>query len=138
LVALEVHAAFRVLLLAAEVVFDRCDGLVLRDVEVVVEVAAVRRVPRERPAPLGLVPLDLVERRARHVRQRRVANVEVVEQTLGHLVGAGRAARASVFPRRIEHEVANDQLPSTLEQVEQAGLAVRSFEHIVLVDLHHG
>src|SRR3954453_4422676 len=39
------------------------DGGVEADVEVVVEVAAVRRVPREGPAPLRLVALELGQRR---------------------------------------------------------------------------
>ena len=54
------------------------------------------------------------------------------------LVGAGRAARAPVLPLRIEHEVVDDQLPATLEHVEQTHGAVRAVEHVVLLDLDHG
>ena len=54
----------------AVVVLDRLHSGVERDVEVVVEVAAVRRVPGERPALLGLVALDLLERGARDVGER--------------------------------------------------------------------
>ena len=68
--------------------------------EVVVEVAAERRVPRERPAALALVALELVERRARHHGERGVAGVQVLEQAVGQLVGAGGAARAAVVPAR--------------------------------------
>lgn len=51
-------------------VLDESDGVVQCDVEVVVEVTGVRGVPRESPASGGLVPLDLVERRAGDEDQR--------------------------------------------------------------------
>ena len=65
-----------VLGLRAVVVLQRRDRLVERDVEVVVEVAAVGGVPTGTSSRLlGLVALDLLQRRARDVRQRRVARV---------------------------------------------------------------
>src|SRR4051794_26798794 len=48
-----------VLLGGAVVVLDRRDRLVERDVEVVVEVAVLRGVPREAPTPLRPVGIDL-------------------------------------------------------------------------------
>src|SRR5260221_6198498 len=72
-------AALFVLGLRPVVVFDRRDRLVERDVEVVVEVAAERRIPGERPTPLGLVDLDLGQGRPRPDRERRVACVELGE-----------------------------------------------------------
>ena len=127
----------RLALVGAEVVDGRLDRRVHRDVEVVVEVGAVGRVPGERPALLGLVALDLLDRRARDLDERGVAGVQVLEQARGHLVRAGRAARAAVLPLRVEHEVAEDQLQPALEQVEQARLAVGAGEDVVLLDLDH-
>src|SRR5580658_9064131 len=46
-----------------EVVLDRRDALVLRHVEVVIEVASVRRIPREAPAHPPPERLDLADRR---------------------------------------------------------------------------
>jgi hypothetical protein len=63
--------------------------------------------------------------------------VQVREQPVGDLVGARRAARAAVVPARVEHEVPDDQLPAPLEQIDQARLAARSLEHVVLDDLDH-
>ena len=48
-----------------------------------------------------------------------------------------RAARAALVPARVEHEVVDDELAAALEQVEQARLAVRALEDVVLVDLDH-
>jgi hypothetical protein len=59
------------LLLGPEVPHDRRDVLVVRHVEVVVEVAAQGRVPRERPAHPLPERLDFADRRAGH----RGANV---------------------------------------------------------------
>src|ERR1700755_2347616 len=53
--ARRLHRVLAALRRLAVVVLDRRHGGVERDVEVVVEVAAVRRVPAERPAALGLV-----------------------------------------------------------------------------------
>ena len=106
--------------------------------EVVVEVAAERRVPGKRPPALGLVALDLVDRRARHDRERRVTRRQMLAESVGHLVRRGRAARAAVVPARVEHEVLHDQLASSFEQVKERGPSGRAFEHVVLVDADHG
>ena len=47
------------------------------------------------------------------------------------------AAGAAVLPARVEHEVADDELPPAVEQVQQGGGAVGPLEHVVLLDLHH-
>ena len=64
--------------------------------------------------------------------------MQVHEVPFGHLVGARRAAGATNVPRGIEHEVPDDQLRPTLEEVEQRRSAVRVLEHVLLLDLHHG
>src|SRR5215208_2092895 len=117
-------SALLVLLRRPVVVFHRRDRLVERDVEVVVEVAPVRRVPRERPTLLRFVALDLLERRAGDVGQRGVASVQVLHLALRDLVGAGGAARAAVLPARVEHD-------------DQAQLTLRALEDVVLGDLDH-
>jgi hypothetical protein len=99
----------RDLVAAAVVDLERRDGLVDRGVEVVVEVAAERRVPREVPALAHPVVVELRERCARDGRERRVADVQMLDQARRAVVGVGRATRAAVVPRGIEHEV---QLPA--------------------------
>jgi hypothetical protein len=64
--------------------------------------------------------------------------VEVLEEPRRQLVGAGAAARAPVLPGRLEHEVVDDQLRPTLEQVEQADRPLRALERVLLHDLDHG
>jgi hypothetical protein len=50
---------------------------------------------------------------------------------------AGAARCRPAIDRRGEHEVVNDELRAPFEQIEQISLAVRSLEHIVLVDPDH-
>ena len=63
--------------------------------------------------------------------------MQVLEEAGRQLVGAGGAARAAVLPVRVEHEVVDDQLGATLEQVDEARRPVRPVEHVVLLDLDH-
>ncbi len=44
------------------------------------------------------------------------------------------AARAGVIVARLQHVVIDDELAAAVEQVEQARLAVRALEHILLLD----
>jgi hypothetical protein len=119
------------------VVLGRHDRLVQRDAEVVVEIAAVGGVPGDGPALLRLVALELLYRRAGHVGERGVADVQVLDEPLRDLVDAGGAAGTAVLPGRIEHEVADDQLMAPVEHVEQRGWAVGTLEPVVLLDLDH-
>jgi hypothetical protein len=52
-------------------------------------------------------------------------------------VGQERAGFAALVPVRVEHEVVDQQLTTALEQVGQAGLAVRAAEDVFLVNLDH-
>src|SRR5437764_3057383 len=63
------------------------------------------------------------------MRQVPVRAVKMVSQI--------RAAFATLFPARAEHEVIDDQLTMTLEQIGQRLFSVRSFEGILLLDLDH-
>src|ERR671916_782839 len=137
LVAEVVLAAGGVLGPGAVVVHGRRHRLVDRDAEVVVEVGSVRRVPGDVPALLALPALELGQRRPRHHGVARVAGVEVLEEAGRELVGPRRAAGAAVLPRRVEHEVVDDELVPPVEQVAQADGALRALQRVVLVDLDH-
>src|ERR1700684_235319 len=81
------------LLRGPEVPFDGRDTLVVSHVEVVVEVASLRRIPREGPAHPLPERLDLADRRPGYRRERGIAGMQVsqVTEAVG-LVGADRAA----------------------------------------------
>jgi hypothetical protein len=51
---------------------------------------------------------------------------------------AGAARRRPALDAGGEHEVVEDELAASSEQIEQARLAVGAVEDIVLVDLDHG
>ena len=51
------------------------------------------------------------------------------------VVGLVGADRTAFVPGRVPHEVLHDELSPALEQVQQAGLAVRALEDVVLLDL---
>src|SRR6266851_5314975 len=123
--------------LVAVVEHHRPDRGVDADVEVVVEVAAERRVPGEIPALARLVRRDLRLRSPGDCGEGRVPGPQISEQPWGQLVQAGRAARARVVPRRVEHDVLQHQLPVRPEHVSQARLAVGPFEDVLLVDPNH-
>lgn len=58
-----------------------------------------------------------------------------------NMVGPGRTTRATLVQRLARlpqpHEVVDDELMATLEQVQQARLAVRTLEDIILLDQDH-
>src|SRR5207248_5090630 len=53
------------------------------------------------------------------------------------MIGQIRAAFATLFPARAEHEMINNQLAASLEQIGQRLFSVWSVEDILLVDLDH-
>jgi hypothetical protein len=61
----------------------------------------------------------------------------MLKETLRDLVGAGRATRTPLVPFGREHEVVDDELATPLEQIDEARLAIRTVEKVLLVDLHH-
>ena len=104
-----------------------------------VGVEAVRYgVPRHLPAHPRLQALDVRLRRARSVREGGVAGVQVGE--VGDLVGSQRAAAAGMLgPAEhagLEEGAVDDQLTAALEQVEQARLALRPVELVLLLHGH--
>src|SRR5262245_65005103 len=50
------------------------------------------------------------------------------------VVGRPGATRAALLPSRTEHEVVDDELAASLEEVAEGFLAVRSLEQVGLVD----
>ena len=54
------------------------------------------------------------------------------------VIGKKRTARAAFAPVRAEHEMVCDQLTAAVEQLRQRTAALRTFEHIRLVDEHPG
>ena len=66
-----------------------------------------------------------------------VMGEQVVKQPRGHLVHTGRAARAALLPRRVEHEMLQHELAGPREEVEQTDLALGAREAIVLLDADH-
>src|ERR1700674_3698152 len=57
---------------------------------------------------------------------------------VAHVVGAERAADATLLPTRAEHEMIDDQLATPVEQVGERVPAVKSVEDIFLLDLDPG
>src|SRR3954453_22108507 len=107
------RARLLVLGLAAVVVLDWCDRLVQGDVEIVVEIAPVRRDPRQAPAAARLIRRDLGQGRARDQHERRVPLMQQRQVAEGIYVTG--AARAAILPRRVEHEVVHDELATAVE-----------------------
>jgi hypothetical protein len=84
------------------------------------------------------VRLDLRQRCKRHQNNRGVTCVQVGEVTdlVDEHRASGTAGGGPAFDSRREHEVVDDQLPASLEQIKQGRLATRSIEDVFLVDLH--
>ncbi|MNT15476.1 hypothetical protein D3C72_1505290 [compost metagenome] len=101
--------------------------------EVAVEVAVVRRGPREGPSHALLVRLQFRERCARHGRQHDVVVGQVDGKTV-EAVGNCRARRAAGLVVGPEHEVVDEQLRAPFEQLGQRGAAFVGFEAVRFVD----
>src|SRR5438093_1463909 len=104
-----------------------------RDAEIEVEVSAERRRPRKAPPHPPLVRLQLRERRPRHRRKRYV----VVRQMDDGAVESVRDRRAGWTPRRVvgpEHEVVDEELRASSEEVCQRGAPLVGVKSVLLVD----
>src|SRR5829696_1651745 len=109
----------------------------LVDAEVGVEVVR-DRVPGHLPSHPRRPALDVLLRRPRDERQRRVASVQVGE--VRDLVGEEGAAAASALGPAghagLVEEAVHDQLAAPLEQVEQARRAIPALEGVALLHRH--
>ncbi len=123
----------------AVVITDEGVGAVpFADAHVRVEVVG-QRVPGDLlPPHLRLQASDQFLGRPRHMRERRVAGIQVVE--VCDLICPERTSGASGIGItghvRVEEEPVDDQLAAAFEEVEQAHRSVRSLELVVLDDLH--
>ena len=140
---IEVHTTIFPLLLGAVVVQNGEFVLVKRHVEIVVEVAALRRVPVEAiPTHSRLVRSKLVGSGARNDSHICVAALEVVE--IGQVVDKERATAASFLPAWFEHEMVDDQLGFALEEISKmdvhllSGFWVDEIEGVVFCHCCHG
>jgi hypothetical protein len=115
----EVEALGFQLIAALEVILDRRNGFVLRDVEVVVEVSPVRTHPREGPAQAFLITVDLGDRRPGDAYEGRGAAGKVVERW--DVVAQERARGTAGVPGRREHEVVDYELAVGTEEVGEGG-----------------
>src|SRR6266851_2269073 len=124
----------------AEVVLDgsRLPFLLgVRRLEVVVEVAVERRRPGEAPAHPPLVRLKFRERSPRHRAERDVVIGEVDDGA----VEAVRDRRAGRTPGRVlgpEHEVIDEELRASPEEIGEGRCALVGLEAVLLVDTNPG
>src|SRR5262249_43799058 len=61
-----------------------------------------------------------------------------MRESAGDMIGQERATRATFYPSRAEHEMIDDQLAASVEEVGERFLAVRPLEDVLLVDLDPG
>ena len=124
----------------AEIVVDLARGDQLfpeGDVEVVVEVALERRHPRKVPTHAFPVGQDLGERRAGHADDADVVMFEMRRRPVD-MLGLKRTARTGRLPLRREHEMMDDELRATVEQLGQRLSPMLGVEGIRLFYLHPG
>src|ERR1700720_3906364 len=124
----------------AEVVLDESRLPLLpgvRRLEVVVEVAVERRRPGEAPAHPPLVRLQFRERSPRHRAERDV----VIREVYDGAVEAVRDRRAGRTPCRVlgpEHEVIDEELRASSEEISEGLCALVGLEAVLLVDSNPG
>jgi len=99
------------------------------DAEVVVEVAALRRDPVEGPAHAAFEGLEFGEGGSGDGHHRHVVVGQVLVGAVD-VVGQEGAALAAFGPAGAEHEVVDDQLAATAEQVGEAEFAVGALEAV--------
>src|SRR5271169_1729743 len=98
-----------------------------------VEVAFIRRHPREAPSHALLEGLDLWKGCARNRGKCRIALYEVGPHAV-EMVGEKRTARTAFLPSRTEHEVIDNQLAATVEEISQQYFSVWAVEDVLLLD----
>src|SRR5258708_24723148 len=126
--------------LASVVVFDASLVLLLlgkADVEVEVEVAAERRRPGERPPHPLLVRLQFRERSPRHRAERDVVIGEVDDGAV-EAVRDRRAGRTACRVLGPEHEVIDEELRASSEEIGEGRCALVGLEAVLLVDANPG
>ena len=105
--------------------------------EVVVEVAAKRRRPGEAPAHPLLVCLQFRKLCQRHRAERNVVIGKVDDRAV-EAVGDRRAGRTSCRELGSEHEVIDEQLRASSEEIGEGCCALVGLETVRLVDANPG
>jgi hypothetical protein len=100
---------------------------------VVVEVAAVGRDPIERPAHPLLESFDFGHGRSRDGCKGNVTLRKVHQCSVG-VIHVERTTGAAFFPLGAKHEVIDDVLASSVEEISESFLAARGIEDIILFD----
>src|SRR5687767_6393292 len=105
----------------------------MRGLEVVVEVAPERRRPGEGPTHPAVEGLQFRDRRTRHRREGDVM-VGQVNHGAVEAVGNRRTGRTAGRVVRPEHEVIDEKLRATAEEVCERGAPVVGLEAVLLLD----
>jgi hypothetical protein len=122
------------------VVFDAALAQLLfgeRDVEVEIEIAAMRGGPGKRPAHSLLVGLQLRERRPRHHRECDIVVFQMQRDTI-ESIRDRRAGRTPGLVVRPKHEVVDEELRAPVEHILQRLVALLGVERINLIDSYPG
>src|SRR5699024_11946875 len=99
------------------VILEGRDRFVKRNMKIEVEITAVGGIEGKDPAFFFLVVFDLRKRPAGDIDQRGIARMQVFQQSVRNIVGAGRTTwtalvqRLTVFPQ--PHNVIDDKLAAT-------------------------
>src|SRR5277367_1779524 len=104
-----------------------------RHMEVIVEVAAMRRHPPELPPHAPPERFNLLERRARN-RDKRDIMMFKMRQSPVNMIRLERTPDTTLLPSRPEHKVLNNQLAASVKQIRQRLLAVWSIEDVLLLN----
>src|SRR6516165_11681892 len=103
-----------------------------RYAKIVIERIPVGRYPLKVPAHPLLERLDLGKGRSRNCDQGHIALLEVDDAGI-EVIGRHRAAWTTLLPDRAKHEMIDDQLAASVEEVGQGLTSLRSFKHIFLL-----
>src|SRR6266436_1270343 len=107
------------------------------DVIVEVEIAGGRGDPAKLPAYPLAVGFELLHWSARDRDETDVVMLEMLARAVD-LIAEQRTAGASLLPFGTEHEMIDDELTASVEQIAERHRAVDAFEDIVLLDLDPG
>src|SRR5205807_3285518 len=108
-----------------------------RHVEIKIEIRLERGNPFEPPTHALLERLNFRQRRAGNDGKSRVALSNVSVHAV-EMVGPKRAMLATFLPPRPEHEVIDDELALSAEQVAEGHPACRTVENVFLFDFDPG
>lgn len=124
-------------LLVLVIILDRSNSLIIGDMEVVVEIRAERRIPREVPTHSLFEFLDLSNWSTRNEYQACLSGMQVAKCGREVVCLKGTSVAAD-FVLGCEHEVLDDELLAAVKEVCECDFAFGTIEGVLLVDLYHG